>query len=194
MISDSFSSSWTSTLSACYKHDVENMFVAGVLLFLLACGGAGQTNHDVTKLRTLCKSDTHDERISEAQTVLSDWHKAAANADERTYFSLLHERSIFLGTDATERWTKHEFHAYAKPHFDKGKAWTFVATRRNFIETNSRDILAFDEELKTEGLGPARGSGLLVRKPCGVWQILQYNLTLTIPNEKLASVRDLLGE
>jgi hypothetical protein len=33
---------------------------------------------------------------------------------------------IFIGTDATERWTVAEFKAYAKPHFDKGRGWTYT--------------------------------------------------------------------
>src|SRR5690349_16554349 len=38
--------------------------------------------------------------------VLDDWHAAAAAADEERYFGLMTEDSVFLGTDATERWDK----------------------------------------------------------------------------------------
>jgi ketosteroid isomerase-like protein len=62
--------------------------------------------------------------------VLDDWHAAAAQADEACYFGHLAEDAVFLGTDATERWTKAQFQAYAHPYFAKGKAWTFRATRR----------------------------------------------------------------
>jgi hypothetical protein len=29
----------------------------------------------------------------------------------------------FIGTDATENWNKTQFQAFAKPFFDRGKAW-----------------------------------------------------------------------
>ncbi len=49
----------------------------------------------------------------------------------------------------------------------------------------------FDEDLVTEGLGPARGSGVLERTDAG-WRIAQYNLALTIPNERFAEIRQVL--
>ena len=45
--------------------------------------------------------------------VLDDWHLAAAKANEEAYFGHLSEQSIFLGTDATERWNKKEFREFA---------------------------------------------------------------------------------
>ncbi|HQY65026.1 MAG TPA: serine hydrolase domain-containing protein, partial [Polyangiaceae bacterium] len=44
----------------------------------------------------------------------------------------------------------------------------------------------------TRGLGPARGSGVLVREG-GRYKILQYNLAITVPNERFASVKRLLA-
>ena len=61
---------------------------------------------------------------------LDDFHLAAAQADEARYFAHFDETAIFLGTDASERWTKAQFQAYAHPYFEKGKAWSFRATRR----------------------------------------------------------------
>jgi hypothetical protein len=37
---------------------------------------------------------------------------------------------IFIGTDAT-RGGKPAFQAFAKPYFDKGKAWSFTALERH---------------------------------------------------------------
>ncbi|NUP11536.1 MAG: nuclear transport factor 2 family protein [Polyangiaceae bacterium] len=115
--------------------------------------------------------------------VLDDWHDAAAKADEERYFSHLHEASVFLGTDATERWDKKAFRAYSHPHFAKGKAWTFRSKRRAIVIDPRGDLAHFDEDLETAGLGPARGSGVLA-KVDGRWQILQYNLAITVPNER----------
>src|SRR5882672_7680951 len=57
--------------------------------------------------------------------VLDDFHDAAANADEKRYFGHFADDAVFLGTDASERWTKKEFLAYAKPFFDQGRGWTY---------------------------------------------------------------------
>jgi len=56
--------------------------------------------------------------------VLDDWHLAASQADEGRYFGHLAEGAVFLGTDATERWTKAAFQAWAHPIFQRGKAWS----------------------------------------------------------------------
>jgi ketosteroid isomerase-like protein len=126
---------------------------------------------------------------AEITRVLDDFHAAAAAADEARYFGHLAEDSIFLGTDATERWDKAAFRAYAHPHFAKGKAWSFRAVRRGLSVHASGSVAWFDEELTTANLGPARGSGALVLRD-GRWQITQYNLALTIPNERFALVKE----
>lgn len=130
---------------------------------------------------------------SEITKVLDAWHLAAAKADEAAYFKHLSEDSIYLGTDATERWDKAAFQKFAHPHFAKGKAWNFVATRRDVIVAQDGKLAWFDEDLKTQGLGPARGSGVL-RLDDGVWKIVHYNLTITVPNEKFAAVKKVLDE
>ncbi len=124
--------------------------------------------------------------------VLDDWHDAAAKADLERYFGHLAEESVFLGTDATERWSKAEFLAYAKPHFDKGKAWSFKAKRRSVILASEAPLAWFDEDLETKGLGPARGSGVMVLKG-GTWQIAHYNLTITVPNERFDLAKEAAG-
>ena len=57
--------------------------------------------------------------------VLDHWHQAAAAADSKNYFDAMTEDAVFIGTDATENWNKKAFEAFAKPYFDKGKAWDF---------------------------------------------------------------------
>ncbi len=123
--------------------------------------------------------------------MLDDWHAAAAAADEARYFGHLAEGAIFLGTDATERWDKAAFLAYAHPHFARGKAWTFRARRRGVI-VDSRELAHFDEELEALGLGPARGSGVVETRD-GAWRILQYNLAITVPNERFAITKEAAG-
>ena len=120
--------------------------------------------------------------------VLDDWHDAAAHAEEDRYFGHLAEDAVFLGTDAKERWDKAAFRAYAHPHFAKGKAWSFRSVRRDIAVDPSGLIAWFDEDLETQNLGPARGSGVLVNRGSG-WKISQYNLAITVPNERFQAVK-----
>jgi hypothetical protein len=121
---------------------------------------------------------------------LDDFHDAAAKADEDRYFAHFAPGGVFLGTDATERWEVPAFRAYAHPHFAKGKAWTFRAARR--IVTVRGDMAWFDEDLETQNLGPARGSGVLSLHD-GKWLIDQYVLSITVPNGRFRAVRELLA-
>ncbi|ABF86675.1 conserved hypothetical protein [Myxococcus xanthus DK 1622] len=120
--------------------------------------------------------------------VLDDWHQAAAAADEARYFGHFTDDAVYLGTDATERWTRDEFRAWAKPYFSKGKAWNFKATSRHIFLSKDGAVAWFDEALDTPNLGPSRGSGVLV-KDAGTWKIAQYNLSIPIPNDVLPEVK-----
>lgn len=128
---------------------------------------------------------------SDAETIaraLDDFHDAAAKADEARYFDHFADDAVFLGTDATERWTVSAFRAYAHPHFAKGKAWSFRAARRAITIDASGSIAWFDEDLDTPNLGPARGSGVMKRIG-GRWLVEQYNLAVTVPNERFDVVK-----
>jgi len=123
-------------------------------------------------------------------SALDDFHDAAAKADEDRYFSHFAPGGVFLGTDATERWEVAAFRAYAHPYFAKGKAWSFRASRR--VVTVRGDLAWFDEDLVTQNLGPARGSGVLSLRN-GKWLIDQYVLSITVPNDRFRAVHDLLS-
>jgi len=114
--------------------------------------------------------------------VLDAWHAAAAAADEEKYFSYFTPDAVFLGTDATERWTRDEFRKWAHPYFAKGKAWSFKSTSRWITFAPDRTVAWFDEALETPNMGPCRGSGVLVATNVG-WKIAQYNLSVPIPND-----------
>jgi ketosteroid isomerase-like protein len=128
--------------------------------------------------------------MTKASATLDRFHAAAAAADEATYFSLFAEGGVFLGTDGKERWTVPEFRAYAHPRFAAGKAWAFRATRRDLSVRG--DVAWFDEDLATPNLGPARGSGALLRDAQGAWKVVQYNLSIPIPNERFADVKKVI--
>jgi ketosteroid isomerase-like protein len=127
------------------------------------------------------------------EAVLDEWHLAAAKADAELYFSLMAPGAVFLGTDATERWTKEEFRTWAEPYFKKGKAWTFKAVQRHVSYSSDGNTAWFDEELDTPNLGPARGSGVLV-KSGKAWRITQYNLSVPIPNPLMKQVKKEIEE
>lgn len=119
---------------------------------------------------------------SGARATLDDFHAAAAAADEKRYFGHFAEDGVFLGTDATERWTKEAFRAYAKPHFDQGKGWTYHATERHVGVDAAGRYAWFDELLANEKLGPCRGSGVL-RREGRDWKVVLYDLSIPIPND-----------
>ncbi len=116
------------------------------------------------------------------KAVLDDFHAAAAAADEKRYFGHFATDGVFLGTDDTERWTKEQFRAYAKPHFDKGKGWTYTVVERHVGVDEEGRYAWFDERLANEKLGPCRGSGVL-RREGAAWKVVQYNLTIPVPND-----------
>ncbi len=112
---------------------------------------------------------------------LNNWHKAAAEANFDAYFNAMAEESIYIGTDATENWTKKQFQAFAKPYFDRGRAWSFKAIERNIYYSEDGKLVWFDELLNTQ-MKICRGSGVLVQEN-GQWKIKHYVLSMTIPND-----------
>jgi uncharacterized protein (TIGR02246 family) len=132
-----------------------------------------------------------DDRKSPIDAVLDDWHQAAAAADEARYFGHFSPDAVFLGTDATERWTRDEFQKWAKPYFNKGKAWSFKAVKRQVAFSKDGGVAWFDETLDTPNLGPARGSGVLVFDG-KAWKIAQYNLSIPIPNDVFPEAKKLI--
>ena len=126
---------------------------------------------------------------SEKQNItilLDNWHKAVAAANYEAYFGAMSEESIFIGTDATENWNKKQFQTFAKPYFDKGKAWNFKAIERNIYFSENGKIVWFDELLSTQ-MKICRGSGVLVQEN-GQWKIKHYVLSMTVPNDNMDEV------
>ena len=118
--------------------------------------------------------------------VLDNWHKAAADANAKLYFGALTEDAVFIGTDATENWNKKEFEAFAKPYFDKGKAWDFKPLERHVYLSKDQKTAWFDELLDT-WMKVCRGSGVMV-KVGNEWKIQHYVLSMTVPNDNTNEV------
>ena len=123
---------------------------------------------------------------TEISEVIDEWHQAAGEADFEKYFDLMTKDAVFIGTDATENWQLEEFKAYAKPHFDKGKAWDFTSVERNIYLADKKGIAWFDELLDTH-MGICRGSGVM-QYIDGDWKIAHYVLSIEIPNEDIAEI------
>ncbi|MGY3791917.1 nuclear transport factor 2 family protein [uncultured Aquimarina sp.] len=119
-------------------------------------------------------------------TILEQWHKAAADASFDNYFSLMTEDAIFIGTDPTENWDLTSFKAFSKPYFDKGKAWSFSTLERNIFVPSNSNLAWFDELLDTQ-MGICRGSGVLEKTSKG-WKIKHYVLSIAIPNENVKEI------
>ncbi len=117
--------------------------------------------------------------------LLDNWHVAAAQANFETYFELTSTNFVFLGTAPGERWAKVEFMTFCKPYFDKGKAWDFKPSNRNWQFAADGTVAYFDEDLATWMEG-CRGSGICILEN-GEWKIAYYNLTVLIENEKIKS-------
>lgn len=118
---------------------------------------------------------------AQINNTIDAWHKAAAEANYKDYFDALTDDAVFIGTDATENWSKRAFQAYAKPYFDKGKAWAFSALERHIYFSEDKKNAWFDELLDTR-MKMCRGSGVLVFVN-NQWKIKHYVLSMTIPND-----------
>lgn len=134
----------------------------------------------VTGFGTSLAAQAYD--VERVGSVLDGLHEAASEADFDRYFGLYASEAVFLGTDATERWTREEFMAYTKARFDTGTGWTYHVLERHINLAPDGETAWFDERLENAGLGETRGSGVLIVED-GDWKITQYNLTIPIPNE-----------
>lgn len=125
--------------------------------------------------------------------VLDDFHDAAAAADGARYFAHFAPDGVFLGTDASERWTVAQFKAYAAPHFAKGHGWKYTPKSRDIALSADGDTAWFDELLDNEAFGLCRGSGVLTRRK-NHWKISQYNLSVPIPNALMSEFVKIIRE
>jgi pimeloyl-ACP methyl ester carboxylesterase len=119
--------------------------------------------------------------------VLDEFHRAASAADVERYFAQLAPDAVFVGTDASERWSAARFWTYVEPYFRQGKGWTYTPHERHVSLARDRQTAWFDEQLTNAKYGEVRGSGVL-RKLGSRWRIAQYVLSFAVPNEASAEV------
>ena len=114
--------------------------------------------------------------------VLDEFHAAAGSADEDRYFATLSESMVFLGTAPGERWEGDAWRNFVHSYFSKGKGWTYMPSERTVVLSDDANIAWFDEEVANEHFGACRGTGVL-RQEQGNWRVVQYNLTIPVPDE-----------
>jgi len=125
-----------------------------------------------------------DPKIASIGRVLDQLHEAASRGDGTAYFDLFAPDAVFIGTDASERWTMDQFRAYALPLFAHGKGWTYRPRLRHVTigRVPCSCVAWFDEILDSASYGTSRGTGMLALTPFG-WKIEQYALTFPVPND-----------
>jgi len=128
---------------------------------------------------------------NDVNQILNTWHLHATNAD-LAYFDIIADGGIYIGTAKEEVWSKKEFLLFAKPYFDKGKAWDFKPYDRNIYFNDNNNVAWFNEKLDT-WMGVCRGSGILQNSENG-WEIYQYTLSMAVPNEKVKDVISVITE
>lgn len=158
------------------------MFLGIALCLLGACSGT-QSRHSF-----------YDgmEKVM-ANGVLTSWHLAADQGLYEFYFDQMTDDSVFLGTDASERWTKAEFMEYAREPFSDGNGWTYKQIESHIAFDDDRETAWADELLENEKYGILRGTSVL-RKVNDRWKIAHYSLTFLVPNERAARVVEVIGE
>ncbi|MFK7884249.1 MAG: nuclear transport factor 2 family protein [Phycisphaerales bacterium] len=124
--------------------------------------------------------------------VIDAWHGAAASGDFGGYFSRMTPDAVFLGTDATERWTRAEFEEFARPYFDGVEAWTYLPRDRYLMFDGDGRTGWFDELLDHDRYGELRGTGVVRRAPDGDWEIAHYSLVFTVPNDAAPQVVEII--
>lgn len=122
---------------------------------------------------------------AEVAVVLDRFHAAAARGDWSSYFDLLTADAVFLGTDASERWSKTQFRQYAS----NSSGWTYEPRSRHVNLAPDGQSAWFDEILASVSYGTSRGSGVLVHTEAG-WKIAQYHLSFPIPNPLAREITD----
>ncbi len=170
------------------KIQIQGVIFLGCL-FLAGCNQLSENKNKIVATNEIKESPADKQWEQEVAACLDSFNVAAARADYEKYFNFFANDAIFMGTDATERWTKEEFEVWAKPFFEKKKTWKFSAFQRKIYFANHGNIAWFDELLNTQ-MKICRGSGVLEREKDS-WKIKQYVLSMTMPNEQVKKAIEL---
>ncbi|MFZ6673600.1 nuclear transport factor 2 family protein [Undibacterium sp. Xuan67W] len=117
--------------------------------------------------------------IKALHVFLDEWHDDAAHS-RLAYFDKIAKNGVYIGTDKTERWTRDEFKAWGKVHFERPSAWAFKAINRHIAMSSDKTWFWFDEQLATQ-MGICQASGVVHKTDKG-FEIEHYQLSIAVPN------------
>lgn len=179
-IDDNLASAWTE-----YTFYVgDKMSHCGVNAFHLVNTKEGWKISHITDTRRKQNCITEMPDIQkDIHEFMDNWHKAAARADEDTFFGSMTADGIYIGTDASERWTRDEMQKLLGVHFEKDSAWDFTKIDREIYLSEDKNIAWFEESLDT-WMGVCRSSGVLTLTKEG-WKLNHYHLSVAVPNDNV---------
>jgi hypothetical protein len=158
-----------------------------LILAQAACHSPKRHSHMTAAPTTTAEAD------QAIAAVLDSFHDAAATADGERYFAHFADGAVFLGTDATERWSVGEFREFATPYFEGDSAWIYTPFERHIDIAPGGRVAWFDEKLTSASYGETRGSGALVCER-GTWRISQYVLSFPVPNDVAKGIVELIQQ
>ncbi len=174
-----------------YSFYVDGAFShCGVNVFEFMNTEAGWQISSITDTRR--KENCNDAPEAYIESLLNGWHLAAAEADEKVFFGSMLEGGIYIGTDASERWTREEMLALLGKYFERESAWDFKTIDRNITMAADNRLAWFDELLDT-WMGTCRASGV-VQLVDGDWRISHYHLSIAVPNDVVDGYLELIGK
>lgn len=170
-----------------------NFIHCGVNAFQLFRSKKGWIVHQITDTRRKDNCmQAPQSMLDSIHAFVDTWHKAAAVADEDLFFRSMAKGGIYLGTDASERWERDVFKAWAAFAFERSSAWDFTARDRQVYFTPNKRHFWWEEMLDT-WMGVCRGSGVAEWED-GRWQILHYDLSIMVPNDKVQGFLELMKD
>ena len=126
-------------------------------------------------------------------TVLDEFHAAAAAADEERYAATMTGDVVFLGTAPGERWEGAAWREFVHSFFARGKGWAYEPSDRTVVVAADGHVAWFDETVENRHFGACRGSGVL-RREGGEWRVAQYNLTIPVPDDLVPELVEKIRE
>lgn len=171
----------------------EELLHCGVNAMHLGKGPKGWRILHLTDTRDTSDCDHMPGVEIQIDSLLNQWHRAAAAANYSAFFDAMTPAAVYIGTDAGERWTKNEFAEWCKPYFARGKAWDFKPYDRH-IQLAKNGKMAWADEMLNTWMGPCRGSAVLEKSAKGQWKIAHYHLSVTVPNEKIKAFISLMNQ
>lgn len=129
--------------------------------------------------------------VRQVNAFVDGWHDDAAHT-RPAYFDKIAPQGVYIGTDKSEIWTREQFKAWARPFWERKKAWAFTAQKRNVYYSPDRRYVWFDEQLTTQ-MGTCQASGVLRNTGDG-FLVEHYQLSMAVPNALNAGFAKAIAE